>query len=274
MIRTDIRCATRHSHSHRRSRTRPSDAGNSFAGKAAALLFAAMLAACAPKGPDGAPLEGVNPGTYRVVLQMPGGDLPFGLELTRAGLVWMAYVVNGPERLKVDEFMVKGSHVEIKMPGYENRLTADATSDGLRGEVVLDPRGGKEQHIPLRANLREDYRFFPPENVATDSSAAARGVNVSGRWSVTFSDDAGHTQAAVGEFSQANDAVSGTFLTAAGEQRFLAGQVHADGLYLSTFDGAHAFLYKAKFDSGGDLVGDFWSGTTDHERWSAKRDAN
>jgi hypothetical protein len=250
MTTNDIRCAT-----------------------AAVLAAATALAACAPKGPGGAPLEGVIPGTYRVVLEVPGGDLPFGLELTRAGLIWVAHVVNGPERLKVDEVLVKGSHVEIKMPGDRNRLTADATADGLKGEVVLEPRGGKEQHIPLHANLREAYRFFPPQIARADSSSGVAGMNVSGRWSVTFSDDAGRSEAAVGEFSQADDAVSGTFMTAAGERRFLAGQVRGDDLYLSTFDGAHALLYKAKFDAGGDLVGDSWSGTTDHERWSAKRDA-
>jgi hypothetical protein len=237
----------------------------------AVLAAATALPACAPKGPGGVPLEGIIPGTYRVVLEVPGGDLPFGLELTRAGLLWMAFVVNGPERLKVDAVMVKGSHVDIKMPGDENRLTADATADGLKGEVVLEPLGGKEQHIPLHANLREAYRFFPPPDPAPDSSSAAPGVNVAGRWSVTLSDDAGKAEAAVGEFSQANDTVSATLLTAAGEHRFLAGQVRADGLYLSTFDGTHAFLYKAKFDPGGDLVGDFWSGTSYHERWSAKR---
>jgi hypothetical protein len=241
---------------------------------AALLAATVLLAACTPKGPGGAPLEGVNPGTYRVVLQVPGGDLPFGLELTRAGLIWVAYVVNGPERLKVDGVLVKGSHVEITMPGYDSRLTADATGDGLRGEIVLDKLGGKAQHLPLRANLHEAYRFFPPANTAAESSSAAAGVNVAGRWSVTFSEDDGRTETAVGEFSQSNDAVSGTFLTAGGDRRFLEGQVHGDDLFLSTFDGAHALLYKARLDEGGDLVGDSWSGTAYHERWRAKRNAD
>ena len=47
-----------------------------------------------------------------------------------------------------------------------------------------------------------------------------------------------------------------------------------DELYLSTFDGAHAFLYKAKIDPDGALAGDFWVGTAHHEHWTGKRDAN
>jgi peroxiredoxin len=67
--------------------------------------------------------------------------------------------------------------------------------------------------------------------------------------------------------------IGGTFLTDTGDHRFLAGQMRGNDLYLSTFDGAHAFLYTAKV-SDGVLTGDFWSGTAYHERWTAKRDAN
>ena len=219
----------------------------------------------------------VKIGTYRVVLQSPGGDLPFGLELTRAGSGWVAYLVNGRERLKVSEVAVQGSHLDIKMPGYENRLTADVKGDELQGEVVLDKLGGKDQRIPLRAQFERRYRFFPQSPGAT--------ADLSGRWSVTFSEDDGKTETAVGEFSQSRGGVSGTFLTDTGDHRFLAGQVRGDELYLSTFDGAHAFLYKAKIVGPNGsappgrarpsaLAGDFWSGTAYHERWTAKRDAD
>jgi peroxiredoxin len=44
-------------------------------------------------------------------------------------------------------------------------------------------------------------------------------------------------------------------------------------VYLSTFDGAHVFLYKAKILGDGSLAGDFWSGLAFHEKWTATRDA-
>ena len=124
------------------------------------------------------------------------------------------------------------------MPGYENRLIADAKGDELQGEVILVKAGGKQQHIPLQARRGPAYRFF--ETAAPDSA------DVSGRWAVTFTDDDGKPEAAVGEFTQSQDVVTGTFLAETGDHRYLAGQVKGDELYLSTFDGAHAFLYKAK----------------------------
>ena len=56
--------------------------------------------------------------------------------------------------------------------------------------------------------------------------------------------------------SPASNYVTGTILTDTGDQRYLAGQVHGDELYLSTFDGAHVFLYKAKVTPDGGLAGD------------------
>jgi thiol-disulfide isomerase/thioredoxin len=43
-------------------------------------------------------------------------------------------------------------------------------------------------------------------------------------------------------------------------------------LTLSCFDGAHAFLFKARLQPDGSLKGDFWSGNWHHETWSARRD--
>ena len=50
----------------------------------------------------------------------------------------------------------------------------------------------------------------------------------------------------VGIFEQFENEVTGTFLTETGDYRFLQGNVIADSLFLSCFDGAHAFLFKAQ----------------------------
>ena len=226
--------------------------------------LAVLLAAAASSGCQRTP--GVQMGTYRGVLSVPGGDLPFGLVLEQQGAAVVGYLVNGPERLPLNEVKVSGARLEIRMPGYENRLVADAGGGSLHGEVVIDKLGGKEQHVPFQAQLGPTYRFFP--------STAADIPNVAGRWSVIFTDDKGATEKDVGEFTQSQDVVTGTILTDTGDHRYLAGQVHGDELYLSTFDGAHVYLYKAKINADGSLAGDHWSGTAYHEKMAATRDAN
>jgi thiol-disulfide isomerase/thioredoxin len=234
----------------------------------AVALSALALGAC-QKTPEAA-APGVKVGTYRVVLQTPGGELPFGLELAQEGT--SGYLLNGKERVSLSEIKIDGPHLEIRMPGYETRLTADAVGDQLTGEIFLDKLGGKDQHIPLRATLGQNYRFFPSAANAGPTPANA-GADLSGRWAVNLTDDDGNTEFAVGEFAQSQDEVTGTFLTATGDQRFLAGQVKGNELYLSTFDGAHAFLYKAVIGADGSLAGDYWSGLHFHEKWTARRDA-
>jgi hypothetical protein len=222
--------------------------GVRLAGLAGLVPLTIVAAGCGRSDqPAGSSVES---GIYRAVLQLPGGPLPFGLDLKREGSSWTGYLINGQERLKLDEVAVGGSHLQIRMPGYENRLTADARGDRLQGEIVVSKPGGQDQHLPFSAEFKQAWRFFP--------QPSADHADVSGRWKVTFTDDDGKEEAAVGEFTQSNDVVTGTFLTDGGDHRYLAGQVQGNQLYLSTFDGAHAFLYKAQVTQPGDaLTGDF-----------------
>src|SRR5271157_1282820 len=145
----------------------------------AASIFVAVLslAACHRDAPA------VKMGTYRAVLQVPGGELPFGLELVSQGSATVGYLVNGKERLRLSEVAIDGAHLTIRMPGYETRLDADAAGGQLHGEIYLDKLGGRDQHIPLTATLGEEYRFF--------ANPAANNPDVSGRWAVTLVDDHG-----------------------------------------------------------------------------------
>jgi peroxiredoxin len=233
-------------------------------GLAAALALAACHQADVPV-PTAALSNDVKMGTYRMVLKTPGGDLPFGLELKEQDSHPVGYLINGQERLLLSDVKITGSHLEIPMPGYQNVLKADAEGNELQGEIFLVKPNDKNQHVPLRASLGDNYRFF--EHPASGSA------DVSGRWAMKFIDDSGAPEVAIGEFSQANDVVSGTILTTTGDHRYLAGQVKGDELYLSTFDGAHVFLYKAKIATDGSLDGDWWSGLAFHEKWIGKRDA-
>jgi thiol-disulfide isomerase/thioredoxin len=64
--------------------------------------------------------------------------------------------------------------------------------------------------------------------------------------------------------------VQGTFLTPTGDHRYLEGDFQGGALRLSTFDGAHAFLYSARLQADGTLSGDFWSGSGAATPWTAR----
>ncbi len=61
-------------------------------------------------------------------------------------------------------------------------------------------------------------------------------------------------------------------VTQTGDHRYLAGEMRNDELYLSTFDGAHAYLYHAQVTPTGELKGKHWSGLSPVEEWTGRRD--
>ena len=230
------------------------------------VLVTFTLMACTPTSTD---LASRLPGTWRAVLQVPGGELPFGLEFTAKGDRLEALLVNGPDRVTVTEITIKDSTLRLRMPGFENVLDASLEGEGLVGTLTMIKKGGAEQKIPFTARRGEAFRFSTDET----QPATADDITVSGRWAVTFG-EAEKASPAVGEFTQQGRRVIGTFLTPTGDHRFLAGEVRGRELKLSKFDGGHVFLYRATLGDDGRLQGRFWSGTASVETFTAQRDEN
>ena len=227
------------------------------------LLVAAGLLAC---GRSDVPVAAGEPplGQYRAVLQVAGGDLPFGLELARENGAIVAYLINGPERARVSEVRLDGNHLSMQMPGYPHRLKARFIDARFEGSVeFLRPRG-VIRSVRLVAMPGQTYRFFPkPESSPLDFA---------GRWALTFRDDEGHESTAIAELSQNGHEVTGTVLRSSGDDRYIAGEARGDTLFLSRFDGGSAYLYLGRLGSDGTLAGDFHTGGGSHETWSGRRD--
>lgn len=224
------------------------------------LCIASCLFACAkrPSAPQ--------VGHYRAVLELPGGEAPFGLEVAQEGEAYVLYLMNGAERTRVSNVNVANGEIAAVFPGYENHLRAQVQREGLSGTVTLIKAGGKEQVIPFKARFGETHRFF--------AEGSSDNADVSGRWAVTLTDDQGETSPAVAIFEQKHDRVTGTVLTPTGDHRFLEGQVRGDELRLSTFAGGLAYLYHLHVNERGELEGEYWQGLAWHERLLARRDEN
>jgi thiol-disulfide isomerase/thioredoxin len=204
-------------------------------------------------------------GDYRAALQLPGGELPFGLSITEEDGKLVGWIINGRERLRIDETSVTDGQLLLRMPGFENRITARREGGQLLGELYMVKARDRHQRIPFTALRGAPVRFFPrPE---------APGGDVSGRWATTFTDDEGGSYNAVGEFVQDGSDVTGTFLTPTGDYRYLSGEMRGGRLYLSTFNGGQAFLFHGGLSGdGATLNGDYWSGLAWHETFAARRD--
>lgn len=205
--------------------------------------------------------EPILAGLWRGVLQSPGGELPFGIQMAKTSDGYEAKILNGPERVDTSAVVVNGNQVEIQFSWYDARIKAtyDPKTNSLSG-AWSKTAPQKLSSLPFTATKGYSYRFKQPsQNSST--------TQVAGIWQAEFVDE-DETTLAVGEFNQSGQKVNGTFLTPTGDYRFLAGHAMGGELKLSAFDGAHAFLFDAKLVDG-QLTGGFWSRDTYHATWTA-----
>ncbi|MEZ5498067.1 MAG: TlpA disulfide reductase family protein [Steroidobacteraceae bacterium] len=221
-----------------------------------------------PAPADGGPAlpmtEPVLLGHYRATLKLPGGETPFGLDIAREDGNYVAYLQNGDERVRVPEITVADGGLSMVMPGFVNSIVAKVDGPELRGKLTLVKRDGKNQVIDFRARHGLKFRFV--EEPLTDNA------DLTGRWAVTFTDSDGNSYPAVGEFRQSHHELSGTFLTPTGDFRYLAGDVLDNEFFLSTFDGAHAYLLRGRIGPDGLMQGKYWSGLASEEIFLGRRD--
>lgn len=101
----------------------------------------------------------------------------------------------------------------------------------------------------------------------------SKQLDVEGKWEVTF-DYQNEPEKAIGIFNYPiqseviNNYLHGTFLTETGDYRYLEGATIGDSLFLSCFDGSHAFLFRAQLKND-TLWGDFHSGNHYKTVWFA-----
>ncbi|MEM7588145.1 MAG: TlpA disulfide reductase family protein [Acidobacteriota bacterium] len=245
----------------------------------ACLIVAVALWGCGDAGsPENAAAESGDEislvGSWRAVLSSPGGELPFTLSIqgeSEAGEL-TAVAHNGAEEAPFSRVERSASRVTLHMDWYDAEITADLAADGesMQGTWRKTIPDGNSS-LPFRAVRGDERRFLPAAEAAaggTESSSAAS--DITGDWAAELTDDDG-TEVARAEFSQQGDVVTGTFLTPTGDYRFLEGSFENGLLRLSTFDGAHAFLFQASLEQDGSLTGDFWSRDTYHATWTARR---
>ncbi len=191
-----------------------------------------------------------------------GNIIPFVFEWKKEKGKSVWYIHNATERIRVDNITSTGDSLLVQMPVFESQFRLQYSNKQLTG-VWLKGGAVKTQVIPFTAQL-SSKRF---------DAAAPAIKNISGKWSVKFAGSKAG-EFSVAELQQAGTKLSGTFLNPTGDYRYLEGVVTRDSLYLSCFDGGHAFLITGKIDDNKTISGGtFYSGALYKEGWFAEKDA-
>jgi len=198
------------------------------------------------------------------------GQLPFNFDVTYVNEDSLFITIqNGEENIVVDDIVwgrnraTGDDTIRINFPVFDSYIRGKYMGNVIEGEWVVTNK--ENYRIPFVAYFGKDHRF-------TELSKEPM-ADLTGRWETTFGIEGDDPFPAIGEFEQSGNYLTGTFLTETGDYRYLEGTVQGDKVYLSTFDGAHAFLFEAKINEDGSLIGSFRSGTHYRTLWEAERNS-
>ncbi|WP_317899052.1 TlpA disulfide reductase family protein [Aurantibacillus circumpalustris] len=205
-------------------------------------------------------------GNYRGVLflnEEAGIELPFNFTVIYKNKKPIIEIRNADERITIDEITIIGDSVNFKMPIFDTEFKTVLAGRDLEGVWINNYKTQKNK-IKFKATFGETKRFlFTPEEP---------NPLFEGKWEVTFSPNEKESSKAIGIFKhlEQTDYITGTFLTETGDYRYLEGIKNGNQLFLSAFDGSHAFLFTAEY-SNETLSGTFYSGSSWQESWIGKR---
>ena len=173
--------------------------------------------------------------------------------------------MNGEEEIELASPSVVNDSVYVPFSVFNSELIFSVKNKKNIEGWWYNYNKGKNYRIAFRAFKKKTNRFITSSNQRKKDSP-----DLSGKWEVTFEPNTNSSYPAVGIFEQNKSTVTGTFLTETGDYRYLAGNTINDSLFLSCFDGSHAFLFKAAFNNG-NLDGKFFSGNHWKSSWKGKK---
>lgn len=221
------------------------------------IILTILLSSCNPDYN----VTPIKQGIWRGELKVSDDEtLPFNFEITaKKGMK----IFNSDEVILVDDIDYRNDSVFIKMPVFEGYFALTMKDTIMQGEFI---NNSLNRNVPFTAYWNRKTRFETPQ---TDSK-----TNITGNWETVFSEGVeGDEYVAKGIFKQDGSKVTGTFRTTTGDYRFLEGVIDGDEMKLSTFDGAHAYLFTATVTDSS-MQGAFYSGNHWKEPFVAKRNEN
>lgn len=202
-------------------------------------------------------------GIWRAVLNLHGYELPFLFELSEKDGAYVLFVNNGPEKIEVNEITFRNDSLFIRLPVYDSEIHAAVQTNRMEG-LWFNFSRTDQREIPFSAQAGIKHRFNP---------TAAKTTDFTGKWECYFRPGEKDSSLAIGLFEQNGNKVNATFMTSAGDYRFLEGVADGDSLKLSYFDGAFAYLFLARLNHK-KIEGTFFSGIHYQANWSGIRNQN
>jgi len=207
--------------------------------------------------------------TDEPIQELTEGVLFFNIEVTYPRPdSFIVHFINGDERVTPDQVTWGRNRrtgrdtLRMDFLQYDTYILCMFEERIMEGSFHM-PSRGPDYEIAFVARHGRPYRFTALQKTPV--------TDISGKWDVVFGMDTENPWQAVGEFTQENNHLLGTFLTETGDYRFLEGTIQENKIYLSRFDGAAAYLFEAVIQDENRMLGAFRSGSHFRVVWEATR---
>jgi thiol-disulfide isomerase/thioredoxin len=203
-------------------------------------------------------------GWWRATLQRADGhtiDFNVAMQYKNGKPLW--FIRNATEKIQVTGIEQKQDSILVQMPLFESEFRLQRVNNNTLRGVWIKSTANATQVMPVVFVYNQSQRY--PQAKQTKRK-------ITGRWGAAFIDGK-KTYPAVVEFKQNGLALTGTVLTPSGDYRYLEGAVSNDTLHLSTFDGSHAYYFRATIKNDSVITdGEYFSGATSIETFTAWKD--
>ncbi len=163
----------------------------------------------------------------------------------------MLKIKNGDEVIELKDLKINDNEISIPFNLYYSKIVIQSVFKKTIKGYWKNMSRGPEYMIPFTSNFKK-YK--------SKKNKSLKQFN--GKWDITL----GKNEKVIGEFNIRNNRLLGTFLTETGDFRYLEGNAVGDSMYLTCFDGSHAFLFNATL-SDDTLRGEFLSGNHYKVKW-------
>jgi thiol-disulfide isomerase/thioredoxin len=194
-------------------------------------------------------------GSWRAVLDLAGGALPFAVEINARGKRLRGQLCNGSVCQAFSAVRIEQDSLVLEIADYAATLKASLRPDSLVGYYHNVGSNGPRT-IPFRAARGRWPVSTAPKQLV-------------GRWDATYYQDLG-TSPRVFDFRNGANGFQGRIISSTTDYGPFTGTVAGDSFALGLFDGSFVYLLTGKL-VGDTLRGIFHAGLRTRTRWSAIR---
>ena len=118
----------------------------------------------------------IKSGVWRGVLEMQGLELPFNFKVTTdAAGEYDIQIMNGEERLRLDEVRITGDSINIALHIFDANIKAKILGHGDSLSGVFINNYEQHYHIPFHAEHGKGYRFVKVDlNSTTEPDSSGK----------------------------------------------------------------------------------------------------